>query len=64
MKVYVVYGFWRFDNGAVILKAFNNKNKAEDYIANFDYEQRMPIEGYDDYWDEFDYLEYDEKEVE
>lgn len=64
MKVYVVYGFWRFDNGAVILKTFNNKNKAEDYIANFDYEQRISIEGYDGYWDDFDYLEYAEKEVE
>lgn len=64
MKVYVVYGFWRFDNGAVILKTFNNKNKAKDYIANFDYEQRIPIEGYDSYWEDFDYLEYDEKEIE
>lgn len=65
MKVYVVYGFWRFDNGALILKVFNNEDKAKEYIDNYDYKHRIPVEGYkDSYHDEFDYLEYDEKEVE
>lgn len=64
MKVYVVYGFWRFDNGAIILEVFDTVDKAKEYIDNFDYEYRMPIEGYDDsYYDEFDYLEYEEKVI-
>lgn len=65
MKVYVVYGSWKFDNGSVILKVFNNEDKAKDYIANFDYKQRIPVKEYkDSYWDEFDFLEYEELELE
>lgn len=65
MKVYVVHGFWKYDNGAIELKAFNTEDKAKEYIANFNYKQRIPVEGSkDSYWDEFDYLEYTELELE
>lgn len=65
MKVYVVYGFWEYDNGAIILKVFNDEDKAKYYIANFDCNQRMLIKGFKNaYYDEFDYLKYEELELE
>ena len=37
MKVYVVYGFWKYENGAIILKVFDTEDKAKEYIDNFDF---------------------------
>lgn len=58
MKVFVVYGFWLYDNGAAILEVFDSLDKAKEYVDNFDYTFKISK-----YHEEFNYLEIEEKEV-
>ena len=56
MKVYVVYGFWLYENSARILEVFDTLEKAKHYIDKFDYKLKI-----DEYDSKFDFLEIEEK---
>lgn len=59
MKVYVVYGFWKYENGAIILKVFDTEDKAKEYIDNFDFNITAG-----EFYSEYDFLECEEKIIE
>lgn len=56
MKVFIIYGFWKYENDTVILKVFDTLDKAKEYMNKFDCKS-------EDY-QKFDYLGLVEKEVE
>ena len=58
MKVFVVYGFWKYENCARILEVFDTLEKAQIYVNTFDYTFKV-----DEYDSEFDYLNIQEKEI-
>lgn len=58
MNVYVVYGFWLYENSARVLEVFDTLEKARIYIDNFDYDFKMDI-----YDSKFDFLEIEEKSL-
>lgn len=58
MKVYVVYGYWEYENGTEILEVFSTEEKAKEYIDKFDYSFKPK-----EFYGEFDYLEYKELKI-
>lgn len=58
MEVYVVYGFWEYENGAVILEVFDNLDKAKEYVNNFDYTFKISR-----YHSEFNFLDIEARTI-
>lgn len=58
MKVYVVYGYWEYENGTAILEVFTTEDKAKEYINEFDWTIKPK-----EFYGELDYLEYKELEM-